>query len=108
MKKAVAMVMAVMMVTILMVSVFSLSAKADFNSYIGTWEYSGNKELGARFTVCGDGTITLFTSMNPTSSNHTYVINSNGFMSTSNGTVFVSNGFNNLIDSNGRHWDRIR
>ena len=36
-----------------------------------------------------------------------YGINSNGFMATSNGTVFAPNGFNHLIDSNGRHWDRI-
>jgi hypothetical protein len=28
-------------------------------------------------------------------------------MATSNGTVFAPNGFNHLIDSNGRHWDRI-
>ena len=79
-----------------------------FSSYVGTWECCENKELGARITVYGNGTITLFSSKNPAfSGNYTYGINSNGFMATSNGTVFAPNGFNHLIDSNGRHWDRI-
>ena len=108
MKRPLILAMAVMMATILMLSVFSISAKADFNSYIGTWECCEHKELGARFTVYGNGTITLFSTKNPAySSNYTYGINNNGFMSTSNGTVFAPNGFNHLIDSNGYHWDRI-
>ena len=108
MKRTLSFALAAMMVMVLMVAVLPAPAKADFNSYIGTWECCENKELGARFTVYGNGTITLFNSKNPAySSNYTYGINSNGFMSTSNGTVFAPNGFNHLIDSNGHHWDRI-
>ena len=108
MKRTVSMAMAVMMVVILMAAVFPAPAKADFNSYVGTWECCERKELGARFTVYGNGTITLFSSKNPAcSSSYTYSINGNGVMSTSNGTAFAPNGFNHLIDSNGYHWDRI-
>ena len=99
---------AMAMVMVLMVSVFIIPASADFNSYVGTWECCEHKELGARFTVNPNGTITLFSSKNPAYSGYyTYGINGNGFLCASNGTVFAPNGFNHLIDSNGNHWDRI-
>ena len=110
MRKTVSMVMAVMMVAVLMAAVFPAPAKADLNAYVGTWECCERKELGARFTVYGNGTVTLFSTKNPAySSNYTYSINGNGVMCTSNGTAFAPNGygFNHLIDSNGYHWDRI-
>ena len=108
MKRTVSMAVAVMMVMIVMVTAISVPAKADLNSYTGSWECCEHKELGARIMVYGNGSVVLYSSKNPAcTSNYTYTINSNGFMATSNGTVFALNGFNRLIDSNGNHWDRV-
>ena len=107
MKRTVSMTMAVVMVMIVMMTTFAIPARADLNSYVGTWECSERRDLGARITVYGDGTVCLYSTKNPGAcSSFTYGIDHNGFLSASNGTVFAMSSFNHLVDSNGFHWNR--
>ena len=107
MKKTVSMTMAVVMVMIVMMTAFAIPARADLNSYVGTWECSERRDLGARITVYSNGTVCLYSTKNPGAcSNFTYGIDHTGFLSASNGTVFAMSSFNHLVDSNGFHWNR--
>ena len=105
MNKTACTVLAVMMVMILMACVFSTPAKADWNSYVGTYECVENNTV--ELQIYSNGTAVLYSAVNPyLGSNYTYFINQNGFLCTSDGTAFATNGLY-MTASNGYHWVRL-
>ena len=86
MNKTVSTVIAVMMVMVIMACVFSSPAKADWNSYVGTYECVENRTV--ELQIYSDGTAVLYSAVNPyLGGNYTYFINQNGFLCTSDGTA---------------------
>ena len=105
MKRTISFAVAVMMVMVVMVSAFTVPAKADWNSYVGTYECAENYTV--ELQIYDNGTAVLFSDVNPyLGGNYTYYINQNGFLCTSDGTVFATNGFY-MAASNGYHWIRL-
>lgn len=107
-RRPVSMVLAVMMIMVVMFCVFSVPAKADWNSYVGTWQCRETQNLGVTLNVYTDGTAVLLCALNPAYSNHfTYYINGYGFLCASDGTVLAPDGYGGLTASNGYHWYRV-
>ena len=105
MNKTACTVLAVMMVMILMACVCSTPAKADWNSYVGTYECVENNTV--ELQIYSNGTAVLYSAVNPyLGGNYTYFINQNGFLCTSDGTAFATNGLY-MTASNGYHWVRL-
>ena len=105
MKKTIRCTLVVMLVLVTMVYAFVIPAKADWNSYVGTYECLENST--AQLQIYSDGTAVLYSVLNPNiGGNYTYYINNNGFLCASDGTAFSTNG-SFMTASNGYHWIRL-
>lgn len=105
MKKAMRFTFVVMLAVLTMMYVFALPAKADWNSYVGTYQCAENRTVELK--IYDNGTAVLYSNVNPyLGGNYTYFINQNGFLCTSDGTAFATNG-SFMSATNGYHWIRI-